>query len=295
MSNDIGSDKRKHPFIVVDQVVIDDYDLTPYEGWLYVVIIGHVNHKTGVAFPSIATLAKEAKMSRQQVMRCIASLEAKGLIEVERKNKKDSLEKEVNHYIVLDPNNATSIPPKGSTCESLGSDCELLQVVPVSHNNQIEINQIKDSAPAALEVETPKDETPAQPTAATRKRDPMFDVVAWRGFGIPIGAPVSEGGRIGKLVSFLKGNTVKPSPKSPKSEWIPGATPPATVDEVVQFYNAKGKYAAQDVTKFSVQFVAWRSETEQRKTAQGHYAPPPDEQKAANRAQFFKLPDTLAG
>lgn len=77
-----ASDERRFGFFMIHNSVVDNFGLTPYEGWLYVIIARHVNQKTGVAFPSLTTLSNEGRMSRMQVTRCLKSLQEKGLLEV---------------------------------------------------------------------------------------------------------------------------------------------------------------------------------------------------------------------
>src|SRR5690554_1819712 len=61
--NTTASDERRHAFFILDNALIDDHSLTPHEGWLYAVIVRHVNYQTNVAFPSHNTLARKSGMS----------------------------------------------------------------------------------------------------------------------------------------------------------------------------------------------------------------------------------------
>src|SRR5690348_3561310 len=111
---DKATDKRPQ-FFLIEDAVVTDFNLDPYAGWLYVVIIKHADRKTGEAFPGIARLAKLCNMSRSQVMRGIKTLEDKHLIEVRRDTKPlkgEKRQREVNHYQVL---SAT-----GNTYQQLG-------------------------------------------------------------------------------------------------------------------------------------------------------------------------------
>src|SRR6185369_13522276 len=90
--------------IIIEESVLMDYCLTPFEVWVYIAILKHANHKTNEAFPGIARLASITQMSKSQVMRSISTLEAKKLIRVERDDKPIEGEKrkrEVNHYFIL--------------------------------------------------------------------------------------------------------------------------------------------------------------------------------------------------
>lgn len=89
------------PFFMIEESVVNDYGLTPYEGWLYVVMLKHANRKTGELFPSIQTLVKETQMSKAQVLRCTKTLEEKRLIRVTRDERKNGKDRSVNHYFIL--------------------------------------------------------------------------------------------------------------------------------------------------------------------------------------------------
>jgi DNA-binding MarR family transcriptional regulator len=74
------SDKRKLGFTIVENELIHNYSLTPFEGWLYVVLLSHANRQTQTAFPGYARLAKLSGMGRTAVRTTIESLVTKGLI-----------------------------------------------------------------------------------------------------------------------------------------------------------------------------------------------------------------------
>lgn len=77
---DTGTDQRAHGWFIIDNELIDDYKLTPHTGWLYCAIVRHVNKTSGVAFPSLATLAKETCMGKSTVTKHLDILEEKKLI-----------------------------------------------------------------------------------------------------------------------------------------------------------------------------------------------------------------------
>ncbi len=80
---EIATDKRRHSFFIVDNAVVDSYGLCPQEGWLYCVIVRHINHRTGVAFPSLALLIAQTGMSRPTVIKYLKALVEKGLLRYE--------------------------------------------------------------------------------------------------------------------------------------------------------------------------------------------------------------------
>lgn len=151
MTTDTGTDARRHNFFIVDNEVVDKYDLNPYEGWLYMVILRHINHQTGVAFPSLATLAAKTKMSRQSVVKYIESLETKGLIRVDRQYDEVAKTHKPNHYTAM---GVVKEVDKGSTPVRQGVVKEV-----DTNNTKIEQdeNKKKDQkiAPGGAKVEKP--------------------------------------------------------------------------------------------------------------------------------------------
>lgn len=126
------------PFFPIEDAILD-YDLTPYEGWVYVVIVKHANRKTGEAFPGIAKLAKLAKMSRTKVIECIQVLEEKNLIKVERSGivqKGEKRERECNHYWVLQATRGSTLYVLPSAQSEPPSAQGALGVVRDVDNNQ---------------------------------------------------------------------------------------------------------------------------------------------------------------
>ena len=73
--SEVAVDTRRHSFFIVDNAVCDDYDLDPYEGWIYVHIV-----RRGDEQLSIDTLAEAARMSKSETEQAVKALEAKGLI-----------------------------------------------------------------------------------------------------------------------------------------------------------------------------------------------------------------------
>lgn len=93
---DTITDKRERGYFQVDNEVVENYQLSPYSGWLYCVISKYAS-RTGEAFPSITTLAKEANMSKPAVIKHMAILEQRNLIKVKRA-KINAKKNAVNHY-----------------------------------------------------------------------------------------------------------------------------------------------------------------------------------------------------
>lgn len=146
---DKATDKRPQ-FILIEDVVVEKYDLDPYTGWLYVMILKHANKKTGEAFPGIARLAKLCNMSRSQVMRGITTLESKELIRVERDTKPMKGEKRqrtVNHYYVLPVSNQGVV--SGSDYPSVSQQLGVVSDSDINQNHK---------EPESVEVIAPENE-----------------------------------------------------------------------------------------------------------------------------------------
>ena len=97
------SAERTQPFTMIYNVVIDQYQLNPFELSLYVAIARHVNHTSGVAFPSYTRLQEVTGQARATVSKYIQSLEQKHLIQITRRFKEGTKARAVNHYRLLDP------------------------------------------------------------------------------------------------------------------------------------------------------------------------------------------------
>jgi DNA-binding transcriptional ArsR family regulator len=256
MSNNRGTDTRP-PFFSIEESVIDDYDLHPLAGWLYVVIVRHINRKKNDAFPSIARLARIAKMSKASVLRYTKVLEELGLIEVIRE-KDDSGEKQVNHYRLLTATRVVSD-------SNYGSIQQQQPVVSDSNINHKKINQtnlttekkeipapiVADAAetiePTIVEANTPalpigEGKILAFPSAIETTEDTPpraeFHAVTAAALGITGAAyPIIE-----KWVNFLTGNTLEyTTPRGKKKPTYNGkfyelqVTPGMSIDEIGAF------------------------------------------------------------
>lgn len=178
MSN--KSTDTRPPFFMVEDAVIEHYNLNPFEGWLYIVIVKHANRKTGEAFPSVSTLVKETHMSKASVIRYTKSLETKGLIRVTRDENEAGKDRDVNHYWLLtattpvSDSNRVGIsqqPPPVSVVDLNQSNIE-----PESINQRKEDNIATDIASKELsEVKPPKsDSLPQEPKAVDPEPPPTF-------------------------------------------------------------------------------------------------------------------------
>ena len=101
-------------FVMIDNRAVDAHELSPHALALYLILSRHVNHETGLAFPSITYLCKVAHMARATVVKYLKELESKGWIEVIRRHKPDSKEREVNQYRVKVPEGEAKAPARAA-------------------------------------------------------------------------------------------------------------------------------------------------------------------------------------
>lgn len=113
----------------------------PYGFAVFGVILEHAD-KEGLAFPSVATIAKLTGMSRRHVFRAIGDLERARWIRVEHVGKNDR--RQSNRYILtpLAISDCESPTNRGLMTNSHQvSDCESLGLVTNSHPNKTHIEQ----------------------------------------------------------------------------------------------------------------------------------------------------------
>ena len=84
-------------FTIVNNGLIETDLLTEHEKMVYIVIRKHLNQEKQTAFPGMATIARESRISKSQVLRAIKGLEEKGLLIVKRQTTKYN-EKKTNIY-----------------------------------------------------------------------------------------------------------------------------------------------------------------------------------------------------
>lgn len=176
------TDHRPRVFFI-EQAAVEEYNLTPHEGWLYVVILSHANKHTREGFPGLTRLAKLANMSRRQVINCIQSLESKQLIRVERTTSETPAgkkQREVNHYFInqatkpesknwVDAPSAHTAPPSAS---------DSLPLVHDVHNNNIDSNNKEPADTSAAPPITMVKDKPQRRRKPARKPKSYDDVDA---------------------------------------------------------------------------------------------------------------------
>jgi uncharacterized protein YbdZ (MbtH family) len=175
-------------------------------------------------------------------------------------------------YVPRDQESNQPYEPEGShVTPAVTSDdvahrksCDITPSVAELDSSKDKLSSIKDSATpngGQLGIGKPKRERKPRP------RDPIFDIVADRGFDFPPGTKdIPASGRIAKIATYCKGKDVKPYKNCTVDEIVHGAEPPVASDELMDFYADKGEYASKDITKFAEQFQSWRINRVKRPT-----------------------------
>ena len=192
-----GSDSRRYNFFIGDNEIVDDYDLGPFAGWLYIVILRHLNQLQQVSFPSLATLAKEAGMSEPTVIKYIAVLQEKKLIEVEKQFDTEKKEYGNNHYRIL------PVLKKAVKEVNQGGKTDLPGVVKEVESN----NTSKNNTVSLASAKKPRGKRPSKQSFTAEKMNPVKDrIVALFGWDWETMSP-EESGQVQKAAySWLCAN-----------------------------------------------------------------------------------------
>jgi len=78
-SNPVGVERRRLPFTLIENIVLEDQELGPVDLLVYIALAKHAD-TDGVCWPSMATIGKLARCARGTVARSIARLEARGYL-----------------------------------------------------------------------------------------------------------------------------------------------------------------------------------------------------------------------
>jgi len=138
---DTLADRRTMGFFMVDNAIIDRMDLDPFTLALYVVICRHANMSAGVAFPSLETLSRKAKMSKKSVKNHIDKLVNVHKLIAVTPRKRENGSDATNCYTLTDPPNDKT--PVGGEGVSEGGGRGYL--LPPPKNTTLEIRDAKAS------------------------------------------------------------------------------------------------------------------------------------------------------
>ena len=80
-SDSIGVERRRLPFTLIENIVLEDLALGPVDILVYLALAKHSDGE-GTCWPSLATIAKLARVHRSSVAQAIKRLEARGYLSV---------------------------------------------------------------------------------------------------------------------------------------------------------------------------------------------------------------------
>jgi len=78
-SDSVGVERRRLPFTLIENIILDDQALGPVEVLVYIALAKHADGE-GSCWPSMATIAKVARVCRSKAFQAIKHLEALGYI-----------------------------------------------------------------------------------------------------------------------------------------------------------------------------------------------------------------------
>lgn len=103
-----------------------------------IMIANHAHSDGSGAFPSLATLAAETRLSRREVVYCIHRLEAMGELEVTREREKPNSYRLTMSSATIAPGSETTAPPPSATIAPGSAISDKKVVQPLHPNQKIE-------------------------------------------------------------------------------------------------------------------------------------------------------------
>jgi len=151
-SNPVGVERRRLPFTLIENVVLEDLELGPVDILVYIALAKHADGE-GTCWPSMATIGRLARCARETVARSITHLEARGYLKRTARFRPDG--GVTSNVYKLMPIEAKIYPPVAQD----DIPCDLGSHPPVrqNHTNYIQSEQ-----------DPPKGETAARPVKPSR-------------------------------------------------------------------------------------------------------------------------------
>ena len=82
-SDSVGVERRRLPFTLIENIVLEDQALGPVDILVYLALAKHADGE-GTCWPSMATIAKLARVCRTKAFQAIKHLEARGYLQAHR-------------------------------------------------------------------------------------------------------------------------------------------------------------------------------------------------------------------
>jgi hypothetical protein len=127
-------------FVVPTEIL--DMDIAANEKLVYMVLRSYANGQNGIVFPSYATIAKKASISRTTAIKCVKSLEEAGLLVKETRLKVSTNGKASqtsNEYTLIRPaelGSAGNVPPASEVGKQTDHPSQTTTPPPVQEMNQ---------------------------------------------------------------------------------------------------------------------------------------------------------------
>ena len=143
---------RRMPFVIMPWAVLDDPNLTAHDVLVYATISRYADSDTGVAWPSRATVAEQARCDIKTVDRSVQRLVTAGFLEKhKRKNELGESNVYVIHEIV---HRQETLKPKSRGRDSNGAGVGTQTVRPLATQT------VRELEPIQLEETDPSEWTP---------------------------------------------------------------------------------------------------------------------------------------
>ena len=140
------------PFVIMPWAVLDDESLTAHDLLVYATIARYADVTTGVAWPSRATVAQNARCDIKTVDRCVTRLVAAGFLE---KHKRKHELGESNVYVVHEiVNRQETLKPRSRGRGTNGAGVGTQTVRPLGTQT------VRELEPIQLEEADPSEWTP---------------------------------------------------------------------------------------------------------------------------------------
>ena len=232
-SDSIGVERRRLPFTLIENAVLEDQELGPVDLLVYIALAKYADSE-GVCWPAMATLGKLARCARETVARSISRLEARGYLRRSPRFRDDGgVTSNAYRLMPIEAKRYPSVIQDASPCDS-GSHPPVIQ----DHTNYIQSElepkkEREERAPARGIRSLPDCAAASEPSSLSSLLSQLKQEARARTCPIVIGRDWREG--IGEL---MKSGTSK--------------------GEILQAFQACIESAPEKVTFFPRDFLKWR-------------------------------------
>jgi hypothetical protein len=235
-SDSVGVERRRLPFTLIENIILEDHALGPVDILVYIALAKHADGE-GTCWPSIATIAKVARVCRSKAFEAIKHLEACGYLRHTARFRPDG--GVTSNAYQLMPMKAQKYPPIAQEAPPL---------LPQQHPPVRQVN----TNYTHLELDPSKERAQLAPRPAETPqtaKDPSHEF-AIDSLSALLGRIKHEAQARGAPPCFIAG------------EWSSGIralmTGGASEDEILRAFTACIETAPERVTFFPRDFLKWR-------------------------------------